>query len=583
MRKLPSVIDAAAAGARPAVLSRSGLAGLPWIDLVYLAFVVGLFLTLKSYSVHPTMTDDWIYAYMARRVTEGALPYRDFFFAHPPLHLFALAASLPFLGFTVAGVRAAPALATALSGVFVWMLARRLGGRIAAFVALPLFLLALDVLRCSSHITGTNLALMLWLAGAAAMSYRRWRTSGALLGGAALTALYTIPLTAGLVAVAFVFRSSPRLSRDAAWRTGLFFAICFAGVQLLAALPAPQAYVRDVYQYHGMKKENREVGEATAMRALAYHALHVHSIPLAVAALVALGLAGGAVSAGSAGSKQRKPSPRGGRSEFAERRMSLLLVAALAALYGLFCTTLREVYTYYLLPLYALLAGLAGLSVAALYHAARTLIARQAGRSVVTALAVLVVAIAATEKLRPRDGDNTPRNVVVPYTWDDAPLPPVWNQAIRAAFWRNERRAGDVVCPVTRYLWHESDYLSSVDSLVARVKRDSPPEARIAGDSHLAPLVALLSGHRIPLDEADTNTKRFSSGLESMPAFLGRMDRPELTWIVVNDDRYIDSYDEFRHWRQANFSSVFHATEPGRHEVVLAKRKGAAGAGAPSP
>ena len=55
------------------------------LEAILLLVPVLLYVILKNYSLHPTVTDDWIYAYLADRMGEGAWPYRDFFFAHPPV------------------------------------------------------------------------------------------------------------------------------------------------------------------------------------------------------------------------------------------------------------------------------------------------------------------------------------------------------------------------------------------------------------------------------------------------------------------------------------------------------------------
>src|SRR5262245_29142492 len=50
--------------------------------------VVLLYALLKTYQLTLGNSDENIYFYMAlRTVTDGLLPYRDYFFAHPPLHL----------------------------------------------------------------------------------------------------------------------------------------------------------------------------------------------------------------------------------------------------------------------------------------------------------------------------------------------------------------------------------------------------------------------------------------------------------------------------------------------------------------
>src|SRR5687768_7428181 len=67
-------------------LRPSGLArGTP---IAALALLLLVFLLLKTYLLVAADSDENIYFYMSVRAAfEGQQPYRDFFFAHPPLHL----------------------------------------------------------------------------------------------------------------------------------------------------------------------------------------------------------------------------------------------------------------------------------------------------------------------------------------------------------------------------------------------------------------------------------------------------------------------------------------------------------------
>src|SRR6185295_7264364 len=52
-----------------------------------------LFLVLKLYALHPAAADENVYFYMSVRTAfDGLWPYRDYFFAHPPLHILIAAA-----------------------------------------------------------------------------------------------------------------------------------------------------------------------------------------------------------------------------------------------------------------------------------------------------------------------------------------------------------------------------------------------------------------------------------------------------------------------------------------------------------
>ncbi|HXI04419.1 MAG TPA: hypothetical protein VNI57_14700, partial [Candidatus Saccharimonadales bacterium] len=118
---------------------------------------------LKAYALAPALSDENIYFYMCRRIAEGALPYRDFFFAHPPLHLLAGSVVMALAGFHLPLAKAIPATAAALAGLAIYRAGRR-GGPWRGLLALILFLFSYDMLRASSHYTGSAeaTALIAW-------------------------------------------------------------------------------------------------------------------------------------------------------------------------------------------------------------------------------------------------------------------------------------------------------------------------------------------------------------------------------------------------------------------------------------
>ena len=88
----------------------------------------------------------------------------------------------------------------------------------------------------------------------------------------------------------------------------------------------------------------------------------------------------------------------------------------------------------------------------------------------------------------------------------------------------------------------------------------------------LAPLIALLADRKIIDDEADTNTKRFRTRVESLPDFLRRVDRPELGALVFFKNRYLDRFRQFNSWRTERFREVRSWEERGEGTIVVADR-----------
>ena len=135
----PRPDKAGAAGASP----RNWLVWLLFIGLLgsFLAFAIGV--ASPGLSIpNAESWQDYAYAYLtsAHAFTGGHLPYIDFYFAYPPLFLYALAA------FSLLGPSWAAALpsviAEALTAVPVYLIAKRFVDERAAFVAGVVFVLA---------------------------------------------------------------------------------------------------------------------------------------------------------------------------------------------------------------------------------------------------------------------------------------------------------------------------------------------------------------------------------------------------------------------------------------------------------
>jgi hypothetical protein len=80
-----------------------------------------------------------------------------------------------------------------------------------------------------------------------------------------------------------------------------------------------------------------------------------------------------------------------------------------------------------------------------------------------------------------------------------------------------------------------------------------PPEATLFGEPALVDAVALMSGRRVALDEADTNFMRFRSGITPANAFIARLRAAPPAFIVFPIGDYLTMGDEFHHWMETDY------------------------------
>ncbi|MDP7079987.1 MAG: glycosyltransferase family 39 protein, partial [Candidatus Undinarchaeales archaeon] len=139
----------------------------------------------------PRPHDENIYFLMAREVGRGLVPYRDFFFAHPPVMLVLLTATFAAAGTTW---QVGTLVATAVSlGLLIgcFALTRRLIGERPALLSCALLLGSQGFLM-SAQTDGNALSLMFVMTALVAYQGERPGLAGLLCGFAALTKLFAL-------------------------------------------------------------------------------------------------------------------------------------------------------------------------------------------------------------------------------------------------------------------------------------------------------------------------------------------------------------------------------------------------------
>lgn len=206
------------------------------------------FVALELQAMGYTATDENIYYYQAMLLAHGKLPYRDFFFAHPPVHLLIPAFLFRLFGFHILLAKMISMGAALVSGIMVLLIGKKLIGRIGALVALALYAYSFAVLNAAVNMTGINLTVMFVMTSVYALVSGRPLVSGLLMGTALSTGFYSAAAAAALIILTFT-RSN---------RFGVAYAIGLLGVwgtfNLVFYGLAGSAFLNGVYRYHGKKR-----------------------------------------------------------------------------------------------------------------------------------------------------------------------------------------------------------------------------------------------------------------------------------------------------------------------------------------
>ena len=488
-----------------------------WLSPVAAGIAIAAFCVVKILSVDYTLADDNLYLYLADRMADGLLPYRDFFHAHPPLHL--VPGALLFAvtgGFSLGVGKAIPIVASALAGFFLYRGSRRMG-ELDGVLACVLFLFAFDPLRIASHYVGASLAAM-WIALAfERLSARQAVHAGLAFALGALTLLNVAPAGIGVGLVYLL------LDRSGAVRFGAAGLAFFAAAALLCVAIVGGAFFEQVVLYHFAKAP----GDSTVLRSfnsvIRYNPWLVFG---ALCGMVALqfGLAGDE-GRSLTGRGEKKASARSARETVNLRRLPLLALGGAMTSVAFFAWQDR-VFNYYFEILFVCLAPLAAFGLAELLRkASAALRSRSPGRAVE---ALLLVAIL---------GTGLARSSSVRISWND-------------------------------YWWPAANRFDAAVTLADEVARRSVARDTILGDYLSTPLIALLSDRRIAFDEADLNGMRFETGMLDLDALIAKLEADPPRLILTRTDGGISNQTDFMAWVEYRYAPVHRhpAAEP-RHVI----------------
>jgi hypothetical protein len=190
--------------------------------------------------------------------------------------------------------------------------------------------------------------------------------------------------------------------------------------------------------------------------------------------------------------------------------------------------------------------------------------------------AVLLAVLAAGEvlrrsALRALEPDRR-ESAVTTYAWHGSGIAPL-DRVVRPLIWRDRRIDGRWYPQLTHYLWHESQWFESADRLAAEVRNRTTERDTIFGDSASTPLIALLAGRRIALDEADTNVMGFLLRPQSGEDLIRRLDGAPPEIVVARANFGIFSMRFFQAWARRNYAVALESPESVFGKYLLLTRR----------
>ncbi|MBI2652187.1 glycosyltransferase family 39 protein [Candidatus Woesearchaeota archaeon] len=211
-------------------------------------FVAGFILIILKGLTISQPGDENVYYYMGKLINEGKIPYKDFFFAHPPLHLYLIALIYTLFGFNIVILKSIPLISVLIAAFFIFKMAKEKFGNAEAIVSSLLFLFSYSVMFNSAFSFGIDVATMFLVVGVYFLCNKdNYILSGAFFGLAGITRLLSlVPILVIFIIVLFSNKKNfLKLS------SGFF--IIFLPVNGIFTLLFGDNYVTPVYKFHLLK------------------------------------------------------------------------------------------------------------------------------------------------------------------------------------------------------------------------------------------------------------------------------------------------------------------------------------------
>lgn len=519
-----------------------------WLEILGLFIITIVFLTLKSFSFHYALSDENIYFYDAWLMSQGELPYRDFFFAHPPWHLIpGWILMVCCEGFDFYIMKGLPLLPTVVTALVIYIIVRKSSDRLSGMIAMILFLFSYDLLRASSHWTAINWAVMWMSLGYWSLLKERFSLAAVFTAMGISTGIYIVP-AAAVFAVLISLKAFKKsviflllLSLSLAVLNGPF--IWFGGTD----------FFNDVIIYHLNKPASSGGGFLEQSMTLLFHNFYLLSAPLflLLTFLVLLFIRKERVVEAVENLRSLETSSM----RYVGFSVLLILLA-----YVVFIMTRKSLFHYYfvlLFPFAAMAGGLFFALLRSIYKSDARMARAFVSGGMLLYLAVGYFLPVLLERHLAYYTSNLGRTVV--YKMPTSFLPKKLEKVFIKQLYDPERVIGKNYTGIQYYLWHESRTLDSVINIAQAIQDQKSDQGLIFGDSTSTPLVALLSGIRIADNMVDTNTMRYRANptlikesIETLDV-LRRQRIERLEWILVNPKRGIARVKPFSSFFNQNF------------------------------
>ncbi|MBI2137851.1 glycosyltransferase family 39 protein [Candidatus Woesearchaeota archaeon] len=210
------------------------------------AVIATLFIAIQASHARYSVSDENTYFKMGEAISKGETPYRDFFYAHPPMQAYLYAIVFKIFGFNFLILKLASTIATVITAMIIFRLLLE-KSQTAAVAGSSIFLFSYSTMLFTNLPTGTAITTMLATTGYYLFTKGKYTLSGAMLAIAALTGLLAL-IAAAITAGFLLLKKFSSFKKFAAG----FIAI-FLTVNVIFTIISGGSYLQDTYTYHFLK------------------------------------------------------------------------------------------------------------------------------------------------------------------------------------------------------------------------------------------------------------------------------------------------------------------------------------------
>ena len=204
--------------------------------------------------------DENVYFYMAKSVSEGQLPYRDFFYAHPPLHVLILALVIKIFGANFLALKTAALLTLLTASFFLFKAAVVLlkdkfndcNHLLISITAVALFLFSFEVMFKATFSLGIELSIMLVMISFYLMLANKFFLFGIFAGLAGLARIYALAPVFAIFIFILIKKINQKKIKDFL-HAAFGFIITFVLVISVLIMLFGSKFIEPVFMYHLLK------------------------------------------------------------------------------------------------------------------------------------------------------------------------------------------------------------------------------------------------------------------------------------------------------------------------------------------